>query len=150
MIAAFLLALTLIFAPTHDMSVAIYELEVREAKILMEATFDKENMEEAIQKEYGEKASPDLVASYLVKHSSWIANKKRLDINTLSVTHDHQFYNLKAELPFTSEALSTFQIRNTVLFNEVDNHSNIVFINYQGKEKVYKLTARRSGILVEW
>ncbi|MEM8897605.1 MAG: DUF6702 family protein [Bacteroidota bacterium] len=150
MIATFFLTLTLIFAPTHDMSVAIYELEVQEAKILMEATFDKENMEEAIRKEYAEEASPNLVASYLSKHSSWIANKKRLDINTLSVTHDHQFYTLKAELPFTSEALSTFQIRNTCLFAEVEDHSNIVFINYKGKEKIYKLTAKRSGILVEW
>lgn len=150
MIAAFLFIYSLLLSPVHNMPVAMYELEVLETHIQMEAKFDKENLEAAILMEYAQEFSPELIESYLTTHSSWKIDEEELAMNVMAITSDHEFYFLEAEFPFESEALSTFHFQNTCLIKEVEGHSNIIFLSYQGKERAFRLTANRTETIVDW
>jgi len=130
--------------PPHDIPLAIYDLRVAENNSMkMSIQFDKQDLEKAIKASYKLPVTTSTASKYLQENSEWLINEKRQDLTICSSWNKEDHFVLEVEFPLIKEPIISMSIFNTCLVKEIDNHSNIIYLHYQGDLRGFRLSKER-------
>jgi len=122
------------FFPTHEIPVALFKMKVSDEGITLNAVFDKEDLEKAISSQSNSTVSEGLIKEYILKNIEWRINEKKITLKIHSIENNQEHYLITIDFPTISEQIESISIYNACLVNEIENHSNIIYFNYQKEE----------------
>lgn len=131
-------------APKHDVPIAIFTLDLTPDESRLSVVFDKEALSDGIGGiEQGD------AFSYLFTHSVWKFEGKEIvwEGKELNTNAEHIELNLSA--PASFKALGKLEIHNSCLLEIISHHTNVIFIQYEGKRRGFRMHKGRKDISVE-
>jgi len=123
----------------HDIPLGIFNLTFEENTIQLEIKLEVEDIEKAVSELYQQKSNDRLVEQYILEHTTWMVNAQTL-VPVLCFTEkgaEHYYIHINFTTP--SVPLNTMTIKNDCLLQEIDNHSNIIYVNYKGEQRGFRL-----------
>jgi len=132
-----------VIAPNHDVPVAIFDMKIEDDGITMNVKLDKEDLEEAIIFQFDQTISQELIEQYILKNTEWTINEKKITLKINTIQKDNEHYLIKMDFPIIKEKLESMSIYNTCLVNEIDSHSNIIYLRYQNEKRGFRLDKDR-------
>lgn len=141
----FLMLLIGLFAkPVHDIPIAIFNMKIDENnKVNMQVQFDKIDLENVVKNNYTAALSTNSVSKYLLDNTSWAINSKQLNWTICTSWEKGEHYFLEVEFLDTFDYLAKMTIQNHCLVEEVRNHSNVIYLDYQGRVRGFRLNKKR-------
>lgn len=133
----------------HDVPIAIYNLTIQENNLKMEIQLDKDDFEMAIITHYNKNISRALIEDYIHENAVWIFNGKQTSFDICTIHIDHEHYTLKGEFSSFNDILKKLEIYNTCLIHIVPDHSNIIYIHKNEKQRGFRLHKKRIKTVVE-
>ena len=133
----------------HDIPLSITTLNWESQSVNVELKFDKEDLEQVIGLEK-DLASSSKIKQYIQSHTQFQVNGKQLKLSIASVENDEEHYIVKALLENPPADAKTMQIQNTCLVKEINNHSNIIYLNYEDQRRGFRLHKDRPSTSFEF
>ncbi|MEM6317285.1 MAG: DUF6702 family protein [Bacteroidota bacterium] len=137
--------------PTHDVAMAVFAVTLEEdGTFQLKIKLDVEDLNTALALGPTESPTTELLTTYLQENTSWFVNNQSANFHVISVTQNEGFYLLEAapiqfKTPFTS-----IELKNTVLLEQVDQQSNVIYIKQEGKEvRGFRMTKERVEVSVD-
>ncbi len=127
----------LIFA--HDIPLGIFNLTFEKDYIQLEIKLEIEDIENAVESAYKQKSNDRLVEQYILAHTQWIINQEVLNPQLCSTEKEEAHYYLIIHLKASTELYGKMTIFNDCLLKEVEDHSNIIYINNRGEQRGFRL-----------
>lgn len=130
--------------PAHEVPIALFDITIaNDETIMMDIQFDKEDLEKAITTPTNEN-----IAAYLSVNTQWKLNQKITPLEICSIEKDEEHYSLQTQFPSLTKKLETLDILNSCLI-DIPNHSNIVYLHYDGKKRGFRLHKGRLQTSIE-
>jgi len=130
--------------PAHEVPIALFDITiVSDETITIDIQFDKEDLEKAIAVPTNEN-----IEAYLSVNTQWQLNKKITPLEICSIQKDQEHYSIQTQFPPLSKKLEMIDIRNSCLI-EIPNHSNIIYLHYDGKKRGFRLHKDRLQTSIE-
>ena len=127
----------LVFA--HDIPLGIFNLTFERDYIQLEIKLEIEDIEKAVQSAYQQKSNDRLVEQYILAHTQWLINKEVLTPQLCSTEKGEAHYYLIIHLKTSTVPYGEMTIINDCLLKEVEDHSNIIYINNRGVQRGFRL-----------
>ena len=117
----------------------VFSLTFEEDKIRMDIKLEVEDIEEGVRQYFKKKSTDRLVEQYILKHTSWTINDQTLvpQLCSTDKLEDHYFLKIDFTLPAAPHTKMT--ITNECLLKEIDNQSNIIYIQQYGEQRGFRL-----------
>ena len=123
----------------HDIPLGIFQLTFEEDHIQLEIKLELEDIEKAVSLQYQQKSTDRLVEQYIVAHTNWTINEQILVPELCFTEKEVNHYYLIIHFVPPPVPLITMTIENDCLFQEIENHSNIIYINHNGAQRGFQL-----------
>ncbi len=150
-IFAFAILLLNVDLVAHDIAIAKFNLSAEGNQIFLEMEFDLEDFQQAIFTELGhENIDHQVIQAYLEKHTTWNINGEILPLKILEVNKDAAHYYVKATLGKWDKAIEYIKIKNTCLIHQVEHHSNIIYANFYGRNRGFRMNEKRVEIMMDY
>jgi len=134
--------------PAHDVPLSITTLQMEQQEMSVELKFDKEDLAEALKIEI-DKNHSEQIKKYILRHTQFHVNEKQLELSIISIENDDEHFNVKALLSDFPANAKNMTIHNTCLVKEIDNHSNIIYLNYADQRRGFRLHKGRPSTSFE-
>ena len=102
-----------------------------------------EDIEKAVSLQYQQKSNDRLVEQYIVAHTTWTINEQILVPELCSTEKEGDHYYIIIHFAAPTLPLTTMTIVNDCLLQEIDNHSNIIYVNHKGEQRGFRLHKER-------
>jgi len=139
----------LLSAPPHDIPMGIFSLTFEQEQIRMDIKLEVEDIEKAVALHFKQKSNDRLVEQYILKHTDWSINGQTLNPELCSTEKQEDHYLIKMNFDTPSYPLTTMTIVNECLLQEIDNQSNIIYINQYGEQRGFRLHKDRKETTFE-
>ncbi len=145
----FILLMTILWvrhAPVHDVPIAFYNIKVNEDVVSLEIQFDKEDTEFVVSDFFNTDFNNELLSEYFKEHSIWYLNNQEHELEICSFGSDREHYYIKGEFSSFFDELKMMEIINTCLVDKIQNHSNVIQIEYGENFRGFRMTRKRKKI----
>lgn len=143
----FFISILLLLLPltifSHDIPLGIFQLTFEQNHIQLEIKLEIEDIEQAVALQYKQKSTDRLVEQYIVAHTNWTINEQVLVPELCSTEKEGEHYYIIIHFIPPSLPLTSMSIENDCLLQEIDNHSNIIYINHRGQQRGFRLNKDR-------
>lgn len=129
--------------PPHDIPLGIFQLNFDEAQIEMDIKLEAQDIEKAIELKYNGKKTEPLIGQYILEHTNWQINGISLIPEFCSTEQEQNHYLVKINFPKPKDVLVNMTILNKCLLKEIENHSNIIYIQRNGEMRGFRLNKKR-------
>ena len=144
---------TLLFLPlsifSHDIPLGIFHLTFEQEHIQLDIKLEIEDIEKAVGLEYQKKSNDRLVEQYIVAHTKWTINGQALVPELCSTEKEEEHYYIIIHFIAPTLPLTTMTIDNDCLLEEIDSHSNIIYVNHKGEQRGFRLHKERRSTSFE-
>lgn len=151
MLTLFLYSFLSFLNPPHDIAMAVFAITMEENTIQLKIQLDRGDIEEVLKID-GQAIDENTqkVAEYIAEKSNWIINNKSMKFDFNTIRKDKDFYYLEA-IPIKFDTpITTLDLHNTCLIEEVNKHSNIIYVKQKGKKmRGFRMSEKRTQISVE-
>ena len=137
-----------IFAPIHDVPVALFHITESDGILEIDITFDLEDFSKSLDIKTSE-VNLGLLQNYLTKNTNFQFNSHvaNLKISEVKIVRDH--IKVKGNLGKKMENIDSIKIENSCL-NNVNRHSNILQIDINNQSKDYRMHKKRTVINLKY
>lgn len=139
----------LLSPPPHDIPMGIFSLTFEQEQIRMDIKLEVEDVEKAVAAHFKQKSTDRLVEKYILKHTSWSINDQPLTPELCSTEKQADHYLIKMDFVTPSLPLTTMTIVNECLLQEIDKHSNVIYIQQNGERRGFRLHKDRTQTTFE-
>lgn len=108
-----------------------------------------EDIEKGVSQYFKKKSTDRLVEQYILTHTSWTINNQLLVPQLCSTEKLEDHYFLKMDFALPSSLITTMTITNECLLKEIDNQSNIIYIQQYGEQRGFRLNKDRKQTTFE-
>jgi len=142
LVILFLLIANVISA--HDIALAMYNVsqEKNTLKIIIE--IDKEDIDKVIQ------TNKTSIKKYLKSNMAWSVNGKGKPFKIKKIQPKDELYYIECIVKKTPKDIQNIEVKNTVLIDTVEKHSNILTFQLHDSERTFRLHKERVQTLVEY
>ncbi len=145
----FLLAFLNFLSPPHDIAMAVFAVTLEENTLRLQVQLDRGDIEKAVNLPTENDNSTKVIQEYVMNHAIWIINNEPTEFNFITIRKDDEFYYLEAEPINFTTPFNTIDIHNTCLIEEVDKHSNVIYIKQKDKKvRGFRMNKKRVDISV--
>lgn len=139
---AILATISLAFT-NHNTPMAFFDLTVLENTIEMQIEVEEAAMEQAIEIQYMQAISDELVAQYLLEHTKWTVNETASPMSIQTIEKERGHFRITAQLN-TNSKVKTLGIYNDCLIEAVEGHHNIIRLQYGERLREFGLNKDRT------
>ncbi len=139
-----LLCLIVNSASAHDIALAIYEISKEKNTLKITIKIDKEDLENivAIQK--------TSINKYLKNNMEWEINNKNKSLKIKEIQLEGELYHVECILKRIPKNIQNIQVKNTILIDTVEKHSNVLNFNLNDTERTFRLHKERVETFFEY
>jgi len=128
----------------HDIALALYTISQQKNTLTITIEMDKEDLENII---HLEKTS---IKKYLKNNMMWTINNKRKSFKINKIQTEGELYHIECTLKKIPQNIQNIQVKNTILIDTVEKHSNILTFQLHDSERTFRLHKERIETLVEY
>ena len=133
---------------SHDVQIAVYNIAETEDELIIEITFEKDDLTKVLKKKDASEIS-DQIQSYIKKHLSIQLNQNAAPLKFMKVVEEGKHFKVKAKSPKSYTSLHQVDIQNTCLLH-LDGHSNIIQLRLNQKERDFLMNKNRTTLQIEY
>jgi len=122
----------------------MYSISQEKNTLKITIEIDKEDLENIIDLQ---KTS---IKKYLKSNMTWTINNKRKSFKINKIQVKGELYHIECILKKISKDIQNIQVKNTVLIDTVEKHSNILTFYLNNSERTFRLHKERIETLVEY
>ncbi len=133
-----------VFAPVHDVPLAVFHIMESNGMLEIDITFDLEDFSKSLDVEIAE-VNVERMQKYLTENTSFQFNAKvaNLKISEVKIVRDH--IEVKGNFVEIIKNINNIKIENTCL-NNIRRHSNVMQIELNDETKDFRMHSRRTII----
>jgi len=128
----------------HDIALAIYTISQEKNTLKISIEIDKEDLDKVIQ------TNKTSIKKYLKNNMNWIVNGKRKSFKISKVASKDELYYIECMIKRTPKNIQNIQVKNTVLIDFVEEHSNVFNFDLNGSERTFRLHKDRVETFFEY
>ena len=132
----------------HTIPLALYDLKLEQELISLNIHFDKEDMNETLDISDTAGDFEKAIIQYFKDHTSWVINEMRIDFEVDKIWLKKDHYVLECSAKMARSDVQSIDIENTCLIN-IRNHSNIINVRYDDKDRTFRLHKGRTQTQIE-
>ncbi len=137
-----------IFAPTHDIPIAVFHITASDDILELDITFDLEDLSESLgmmTRDINLKS----IQEYLNENTVFQFNAQvtSLEISEVQIVRDH--IKIKGNFGITTKHIDIIKIENTCL-NNISHHSNVIRIDLNNKSRDFRMHDKRTVITLNY
>ena len=131
-------------ASAHDIALAIYTISQEKNTLTISIEIDKEDLDNIIQ------INNVSIKKYLKNNMTWTINNKHKSFKINEIQLKGELYHIECILKKIPKNIRNIQVKNTILIDTVEKHSNILNFNLNGTERTFRLHKERVETVVEY
>ena len=128
----------------HDIALAIYTISQEKNTLKITIEIDKEDLDKVIQ------INKISIKKYLKKNMNWRVNDKRKSFKINAVEAKGELYYIECTIKRTPKNIQNIQVKNTILIDTVEEHSNVLNFDLNGSERTFRLHKDRVETFFEY
>lgn len=136
-------------ATPHDIQVAYFKIHEEKDILIVDFTFEKEDITQVYKKDITKVSSKELL-SYIENNFSISINNKSQTLKLENVILKDKHVTIRGRIDQTIISnINTLEINNTCLLG-IDDHSNIMKIRLHDQERDFLMNSERTTITVNY
>jgi len=128
----------------HDIELALYTISQQKNTLNITIEMDKEDLDKVIQTQ---KTS---IKKYLKNNMTWTINNKHKSFKINKIQVKDELYHIECTLKQIPKQIQNIQVKNTILIETVEKHSNILTFQLNDSERTFRLHKERVETLIEY
>lgn len=128
----------------HDIALAIYTISQEKNTLKITIEIDKEDLNKAIQ------IDNITIKKYLKSNMAWSVNGKIKRFKIKKIQAEGELYFIECIVKKTPKNIRNITVKNTILIDTVEKHSNVLNFELNGSERTFRLHKERVETLVEY
>jgi len=128
----------------HDIALAIYTISQEKNTLTISIEIDKEDLDNIIQ------TNKTSVKKYLKSNMSWTVNSKCKSFKINKIQLEDELYHIECTLKKIPKKIQNIQVKNTILIDTVEKHSNILNFHLNDSERTFRLHKERVETVIEY
>ena len=131
----------------HDVQVSHYKIKQEDQQLVIDFVFEYDDIVGSVKSP--DNLSDEQLQQYIKAHFAISLNNKRCSISfrEFKIRNKHIFVQGKTSIP--TESIDSIEIINTCLIT-IDDHSNIVEVSLNNKQRDFLMNKERTTILINY
>ncbi len=126
--------------PSHDIALALFEINETAEQLEMVIRIDKEDFEKALKIEKELNTNDfSMIDKYLNEHIHLKLNGQSFRFLTQELNKEELIYEIKCTAPKEMFIVRSVQVKNTCLLDIINKQSNLVTFNFNDKSRTFRL-----------
>ncbi len=146
--------LTPLAEPISSSKMAIFDLtEPQEGNFHLKAVFNRRNLLQTLQGQYGEVIEDSLSApltEYLAEHVTFSFDDEPVTLEWQEARTGEQFVSIEAKIRTAVQKPYRIRITNTCLIQDITQHANLIRLYLHQNKRIFRLDASRKSTVVQY
>lgn len=150
----FAVLLTLVTTATHDIKLAVFEIQESEAGLALSVTIDREDFFKELAPEI-QKQSPNvnfyaLATSYFNDHVRISVDGNNAKFRVLKMEYSDEMAHISGTLNLPNSKVGEVKMSNTCLVSTFSQHENIMKLKLNGRVRSFRLTKEHTATVATY
>jgi len=138
----------LIEAPLHDIQVAYFKIYENQKNIIVDITFEKDDIVGIFNKDVSKISDEDLI-KYVKKHFSIKVDQIKQEMDLGDVSYKSKHITMKGKIASRTTSANSIEVYNSCLL-DIEDHSNIIKIRLNDQERDFLMNTKRTSIKLNY